>query len=129
MGYEVACSCGKFLPVSEGMAGASISCDCGRMFPVPPLSELRVQAVVDAAPLPALDSCPAGDVPPGPAPLAEIIPPTQVFLRTKRGDRPDRRVRVMAALTPEAIWIQDTWQVRCLRLQDLGIERPRNGKE
>jgi tetratricopeptide (TPR) repeat protein len=35
----------------------------------------------------------------------------------------------MAALTPEAIWIQDTWQLQSIPLQNLGIERQRYGKE
>jgi tetratricopeptide (TPR) repeat protein len=53
----------------------------------------------------------------------------QLFLRTEHSDQPNQRVAVLAALTPEAIWIQDTWQLRSIPLQNLGIERRRNGKE
>jgi tetratricopeptide (TPR) repeat protein len=35
----------------------------------------------------------------------------------------------MVALSSEAIWIQDTWQLRAIPLQSLGIEKPQNGKE
>jgi hypothetical protein len=35
----------------------------------------------------------------------------------------------MAALTPEALWIQDTWQLRAVPLQNLGVERRQYGKE
>jgi tetratricopeptide (TPR) repeat protein len=35
----------------------------------------------------------------------------------------------MAALTPEAIWIQDTWQLRSVPLRNIRIERRRDGKE
>jgi tetratricopeptide (TPR) repeat protein len=47
----------------------------------------------------------------------------QAFLRAQRGDEPARRIPIMAALTPEAIWIQETWQLRMVSLQNLGIER------
>jgi tetratricopeptide (TPR) repeat protein len=35
----------------------------------------------------------------------------------------------MIALTPEAIWIQETWQLRVVPLQGLAIERQQNGQE
>ncbi|HZT79631.1 MAG TPA: tetratricopeptide repeat protein [Gemmataceae bacterium] len=35
----------------------------------------------------------------------------------------------MAALTAEALWIQETWRLRCVPLHDLDIQRRRNGKE
>jgi tetratricopeptide (TPR) repeat protein len=53
----------------------------------------------------------------------------QVSLRTEHGAETDRRVPVMATLTPDAIWIQDTWQLRSVPLQGLGIEGQRNGAE
>jgi hypothetical protein len=97
--------------------------------PVPSLSELRAQAITGAVPsaVPALRL--PDETPPAPDSLAELIAPMQLFLRTEHSDQPDRRVAVMAALTPEAIWIQDTWQLRSIPLQNLGIERRRNGKE
>src|SRR6266404_5633893 len=50
MGYEITCTCGQVLPVSEAMAGSSLSCPCGRTVPVPSLSELRQQDFPDSAP-------------------------------------------------------------------------------
>jgi hypothetical protein len=38
---RVRCECGEELPVTEGLAGASIQCQCGRTLQVPSLSELR----------------------------------------------------------------------------------------
>jgi tetratricopeptide (TPR) repeat protein len=62
--------------------------------------------------------------PPGPDQREEIIGPTQGYLRTERGGC----VSVMIALTPEAIWIQKTWQLRPVLLQGLVIESQQNGK-
>jgi hypothetical protein len=50
MAFEVACECGKKLPVTEGMAGSSVSCPCGRSVRVPSLSQLRDQADLIAEP-------------------------------------------------------------------------------
>jgi len=47
MKYEVACSCGKILPVSVGMAGSSIACTCGRIVLIPPLSQFRSLSVTE----------------------------------------------------------------------------------
>ena len=44
MSYEVACSCGKVLLVSEGMAGSLTSCSCGRAVDIPSMDELKRQA-------------------------------------------------------------------------------------
>src|SRR5262245_14658044 len=110
MGYEVTCSCGQVLPVSEGMAGSSISCGCGRALDVPPLSRLRAQEVTEVVPIPAQGYRPAPEAPPRPASPVEVIAPTEAVLRTGRGDRPGRRVPVAVALTSEAVWIQDTWR-------------------
>jgi len=51
----------------------------------------------------------------------------QAYLRTERGGRRGRRV--MAALTSEAIWIQDAWQILSLPLGGLSVDRGKNGKE
>src|SRR5262249_12869689 len=64
-----------------------------------PLSELRAQAITSAVPPAVPDLRPPDDTPPGPGPLAEIIAPMQVFLRTEHGDQPGRRAPVMVALT------------------------------
>ena len=50
MAFEIACECGKIIPVTEGMAGSSISCGCGRSLPVPSLSQLRSQVALVADP-------------------------------------------------------------------------------
>ena len=41
MEYFVECSCGKRVPVTAAMAGASVQCQCTRTVSVPRLSELR----------------------------------------------------------------------------------------
>src|SRR5262249_60220824 len=95
----------------------------------PPLNELPAQAITAAVPIAVPALRPPDQTPPGPGPREEIIAPMQVFLRTEHGDQPDRHTPVMAALTPKAIWLQDTWQLRAVPLQSLGIERRRKGKE
>ena len=67
--------------------------------------------------------------PPGFNDVTEIIAPMQVQARTESKERRGRRAHVMAALTPEAIWIQDTWQLRCVPLLNLVVERQTNGKD
>ncbi|HEV3081469.1 MAG TPA: tetratricopeptide repeat protein, partial [Gemmataceae bacterium] len=130
MDYEVGCSCGNFIPVSEAMAGSSIFCVCGRTVQVPSLSQLRVgQAIPDAAPLLDSHTQPSDDAPTRPSPFEEIIAPTQASLRIERGTQPGRTRPVMAALTADALWIQDTWQQWQVPLQALGdIEACRDNK-
>ncbi len=129
MECTIACSCGKVIPVSEGMAGASLECECGAAVVVPPLSVMRAQATTDAEPPSALDFSRDEETKPEPRLLPEIIAPTWVCVRTERGDKSDRRAGLMAALTPDALWIQDTWRVRCLPLQVFAIERRPDAKE
>ncbi len=129
MEFQVACDCGNVLWVSEGMAGSSTTCSCGRTVAVPSLSALRAQPLPDAATPPASDPGSPTEPPPGPNRLADITAPVQVFLRTEGGDQPNRRASVMAALTPDAIWLQDTWQLRRVPLQHLQIEKRRKGKQ
>jgi tetratricopeptide (TPR) repeat protein len=50
-------------------------------------------------------------------------------LQIERGGNRDTRVRVMATLTGEAIWIQETWRLRPIPLRTLVVEQQRNGKE
>jgi tetratricopeptide (TPR) repeat protein len=83
-----------------------------------------------AEPAPAADAPPADAPRPGPDPLAEVLAPTQVTLRTEGGDRPGRPGQVLAALTADALWLQDTWQLRQVPLRPLdGIEAARHGRE
>jgi tetratricopeptide (TPR) repeat protein len=126
MEYQVACNCGNVLPVLEGMAGSSISCSCGRAVAVPRLSELRAQASTDVVQPADPDLRPPTETSRKWDPSAEIIAPVQVLLRTERGDRP---VPVMVAVTPEKLWMQETWQLRSFLLQHLSIDGQRNGKE
>lgn len=105
MQYGVACDCGNVLPVSEGMAGSSVNCPCGQTVPVPALSELRTLP----SPNPA--------EPPAPKPDAEILPPTPVTLRIDGSPLAPRAV--LAALTADALWVLDTWQLRRVPLHTL----------
>jgi tetratricopeptide (TPR) repeat protein len=45
-------------------------------------------------------------------PPAEVIAPTPVSLRSERGPQAGRRRRFVAALTADALWVQQTWQLR-----------------
>ncbi len=144
MDYPLACICGNVLAVSEGMAGSSATCPCGRTVPVPSLGELRGEAITPAGPAPFPDMRLTDEPPPEspspqaitaavppaapaflhadssplptPYPLAEILPPTPVLLRTGPG-RPERAV---AALTEDALWIQEVWRLRRIPLRELG---------
>src|SRR5688572_6494073 len=106
MKYQVACSCGNVLPISEGQAGSSIPCICGRMVCVPSLRVLCSEAITENAP-------PAIPIVAPPQPLlgldrvAEIISPTQVWLQTTGGLAHTSPKRVMLALTAEFLWLQD----------------------
>src|SRR6516164_2218498 len=79
-------------------------------------------ATIPFAPSRAWDS-------PTPQQPVEIIGPTQASLQTERGDRPARRTDVMAALTPDAIRIQDTWRSQTIALRNLAVEKRRDGQE
>jgi hypothetical protein len=148
MKYSVACSCGNVLWVSEGMAGSATACRCGRTIQIPSLGELRAQTITPSLPAPfpdlrLTDEPPPGSYPPQaitaalPAPfpefwpedrppllrahpLAEILAPTQVSLRTRHGDRPGPAETVLAALTEDALWLQGVWQLRVVPLHALG---------
>jgi len=109
------------------MAGASLSCECGATVVVPALSVLRAQAVTDAASPSAPDTSRGGETKPGILP--EVIAPTCICVKTKRGNKLERRAGLMAALTPDALWIQDTWRLRCLPLQDIAIDKAPSAKE
>jgi tetratricopeptide (TPR) repeat protein len=126
MDYEVACICGQVHWVSVGIAGSSITCSCGRTIQVPSLRAMRGQAIT-IAPSPPLPEIQLADEPPPvkPNPIAEILAPTHVWLRTERGAAP-----VMTALTASALWIQDVWQLRQIPLQSIeNVEARRRGQE
>ena len=53
MEYEIACGCGKGIPVTEAMAGSLQSCECGQTVVVPPLSTLRATVVLQRRHRPA----------------------------------------------------------------------------
>jgi tetratricopeptide (TPR) repeat protein len=59
--------------------------------------------------------------------VEEMIAPVEASLRAEPQSRGGRRV--MAALTHEAVWIQDAWLIRSLPLGCLGAEQGRNDKE
>src|SRR5213593_2963195 len=41
MDYQLPCTCGEYLTVTEGSAGAQVKCVCGRTVTVPSLGGLR----------------------------------------------------------------------------------------
>jgi tetratricopeptide (TPR) repeat protein len=136
MEHHFACPCGKVLPVSEGMAGAQVTCSCGAVVSVPPLSQLRAQSSTDlsSAITTSPDKLPwQGDVVAPPTLTTgvprEVIAPTPATLRAGRGSKRTRPTPVVAALTSQALWIQDTWQTRALRLKGLEVDRGLDGQE
>ena len=154
MEYGIACVCGRIVAVSEGMAGSRTLCSCGRTVCLPPAGESRSPAIPEAVapavpnleipddPLPRPSLPIADDLPPMPSlsltddslsrpKIAdEVIAPTQVSLESEREGQQRRRAKVMVLLTTEALWIQDTWELRHLPVQALGnIEVGRNGIE
>jgi tetratricopeptide (TPR) repeat protein len=88
------------------------------------------EAGFTAAPPPSPDLAPSEEPRRNPDPPAEILPPTPVALRTEGGSGPGRARPVMAALTADALWLQDTWQLRQVPLAALaGINVLEKGKE
>jgi tetratricopeptide (TPR) repeat protein len=60
---------------------------------------------------------------------AEVIAPTQVRLRTARGALPRRSRPILAALTTDTLWIQETGQLRHIPLVAVaGVEVRQKGK-
>lgn len=131
MQYEIACACGHHLQVSEDMAGSAASCPCGNRVPVPRLSERRAPdgAAPATAPVPVPEPSEGSSPPPQLHPFTEILAPMQAVLRTQRGHQREQRERVMVALTPDALWVQDAWRLRSIPLHDLRIEAGRTLKE
>jgi tetratricopeptide (TPR) repeat protein len=67
---------------------------------------------------------------PDPDPFVEVIAPTLVYLRTEDNAGASRPRQVLAILTADALWLQDTWQVRHIPRTSLeSVERRRNGEE
>jgi tetratricopeptide (TPR) repeat protein len=125
MEYKIACPCGKVIPVSEEMAGSWANCECGETFLVPWWFEVRAAEITGEPVLVIPQASPLERSEPAPQRATVIINPTEATATTDPGSRPEsgRRAQVMAALTADAVWIQDTWQVRSLSLQGLQIER------
>ncbi|QEL17471.1 hypothetical protein PX52LOC_04460 [Limnoglobus roseus] len=42
--FNIACPCGKTIPVRAGQAGGTVPCGCGQTVPIPTLGELRRSA-------------------------------------------------------------------------------------
>lgn len=129
MECTIACRCGKVIPVTEGMAGVSLSCECGATVVVPALSQLRAHASDYGAPPPDQDAPASSEPKPEQRLLPEIMAPASVLVRTECAAGSDRPAARMIALTSDALWIQDTWRVRCLALQDFTIDRGFRAKE
>src|SRR5262245_4285446 len=56
---------------------------------------------------------------PAPDPATELLGPVSISLRVQRANDAGRDRPVMAALTTDAVWLQDVWQSRRVRLTDL----------
>src|SRR5262249_48656570 len=104
-------------------------CECGTTVLIPLPEEIPAITIADATPPPVADQRPPGEPTTEPRALAEIIAPTPVSVRAGRGPRSERRLAVMAGLTPGTLWIQDVRRLRSLALQDFECESRRNGKE
>ena len=129
MKHDVACTCGNILSVSEGTAGSSVPCRCGLLVSVPTLSRLRVRSIASALPPFERNDSLSDERIPEPNSRELVIPPMQVRLRTEDENHREATAGVMLALTPEAIWIQETWRLRSISLREIGIDWRRAGKE
>jgi tetratricopeptide (TPR) repeat protein len=141
MHIHLHCECGKQFSVTEAAAGASLTCDCGRTIKVPSLNTLRQQSGAEAAqdatdeaivtlPPPLAEPPPPEQPPPSPDPFREIIAPTPVSLRTEYRTLQGRPRPVMACLTADALWLQDTWELRQVPLPSVtSVETFGYGKE
>jgi tetratricopeptide (TPR) repeat protein len=90
-----------------------------------PLPEDGFTDVPPPAPAPPQDGPPPAQEPP-----KEILRPTAAVLCPVRRGRSGRPRRVAVALTADALWVQDTWQLRHVPLGTLtAIEERRHGKE
>jgi tetratricopeptide (TPR) repeat protein len=129
MGYEIACGCGKLIPVTEEMAGSHADCECGGTVLVPSRFEMRAADVagVSAAVIP--DAPLLEKSPPVRKKVVEIIAPMPATLLAELGPQSGPRVPVMVALTAYAIWIQETWRLRSVSLDGLRVEPQEKGKE
>jgi hypothetical protein len=65
-----------------------------------------------------------------PLPLADVLAPTWASLRVEGGAPADGDRRVLVALTADALWMQDVWQLRQVPLANLAdVELPEGGTE
>jgi tetratricopeptide (TPR) repeat protein len=62
-----------------------------------------------------------------PASPREILAPTPISMLSRRGRRSIRQKKLMAALTSDALWIQDIWRLHFFSLKELEVERPPQG--
>src|SRR5437868_4807939 len=95
------------------------------------MAEDRDDLLEDAfAAVPLSPAPPPAEAPsPGPGAPAEVIAPTPIMLR-EGGTRPGSPRRVLATLTTDALWLQDTWQLRHVPLTSLaGVAVLSNGEE
>lgn len=80
------------------------------------------------APTPADEPRGRDQAPPGPGRHGCVLAPVPLVLRAVAAGSPGRRARVLAAVTPDAVVIQDAWRHLRLPLTDLAVDR-RRGRE
>jgi tetratricopeptide (TPR) repeat protein len=111
------------------MAGTSVTCKCGRTIPLLTLDEKRQDPIAITVPSSITEALPPHKPRARSEPLAEMLAPMTVWLQVETAARQNRRRPVMATVTMEALWIQDTYELRRLPLQSLNVEMRRKGKE
>jgi tetratricopeptide (TPR) repeat protein len=85
---------------------------------------------ITAVPPPPAEPAPLDEPDPGPDPTAEVFPPTPAALRVVGKSGAGRARQVMAVLTADALWLQDTWRLRHVPLSDPdGVETRAGGKQ
>ena len=121
MERTIICDCGRTTAVQEDVVGPVV-CECGAGLVVPEAGESPPQTIIPAESPSPESPPPQGERKP-PEVLPEVIAPTAVSVRSGRGTRSKRHKDHMVTLTPEALWIQDVWQVRRLALCDLQVQK------
>ena len=129
MDTKITCRCGQMIPVAEGQAGSTLVCECGTSVFVPSLSILRAMELDEPSPLPVSYVPRFETIVPVSNTDREIMAPTHVCLRSGHGPASGRPTLVMVGLTADALWLQDTWRLRSIKLRDLAVEHTGHGHQ
>ncbi len=126
MDREVTCPCGLVVQVPDGTPGLSVTCACGQTVCLPEPA-VPSDPVLDPIPVHLPSFLSAANRPPELPPVNELVPPALVSVR---GPWSGGAVQAMAALSAEALWLQETWRLHSVPIRDVaGMEVQSGGSE